>query len=382
MKRTIWLILTVLLSVMIVSAFSLAGCKEETAGEETAEEEAAEEAAGDAAEDAAEEVAEEVEEEEAGGDELPDVAVPKGGHVAAECLSEEPLRIAALMYKNNPFWYLIEDGGMAAKDYLSNFNCTVDYKIMGADLKAETSINAIESAIAEQYDGIVVTPFNEGTEVTIDKAVDQGIPVITMLGESSVPSKRIAFVGTNIPEFAEVQAQATIDILNGEGKVANVTGFFSSTPHELCSNTYKEYLEENAPDIEYLGKWEGKDSADTTYDVTKDILTANPDVDIIYCNAGGPYGAAKAIQDAGLTGEVGVVCNDFVPDNLQYMESGEMWVIVNQGPFGMCFDALVSMYNYIACDIVPLETIYSETPVMTKDNWDSEEFAKYFEDLE
>jgi ribose transport system substrate-binding protein len=302
---------------------------------------------------------------------VPDIPVPEGGHVkAVDKVPAEHLRLVCLMYKNNPFWFPIEEGGLAAAKYLSNFNTTVDYIIMGADLKAETVISAMETAIASKYDGIVVAPFNDGTEVVINRAVDAGIPVITMLGESSKPSKRLSFVGTDIPAFAKVQAQATIDYLQGKGKVANITGFFSAAPHELCSNTYKEYLKENAPGIEYLGKWEGQDSADTTYNVATDIITANPDVNIIYCNAGGPYGAAKAIQDLGLTGKVGVVGNDWIPENLKYVKTGEFVICVDQSPFGMCFDAVVTLYNYIVGGVVPPEFIPSATPVLTPATYD------------
>ena len=299
------------------------------------------------------------------------VALPAGGHVeAVDTVPEEQVRIVCLAYKNNPYWIGIENGGLAAKEYLSNFNTVVDYKIMGADLKADTCIAAMETAIAEQYDGIVVSPFSDGTEVIIDKAVDVGIPVITFSGESSIPSKRISFSGTDTVKFAQTQAQATIDHLGGKGKVANITGFFSVAPHELCRKTYEEYLAENAPDIEFLGNWEGKDSADTTYNVAKDILTAYPDVDIIYCNAGGPYGAAKAIQDLGLTGEVGVVCNDWIEDNLKYVKTGEIVALVDQNPFGISFDAIVSMYNYIVGEVQPPEFIPSENPVLTPDTYD------------
>ncbi|WP_406676825.1 hypothetical protein [Moorella sp. ACPs] len=59
---------------------------------------------------------------------VPDIPLPKGGHVkAVNKLPSKPLRLAFLSFQNNPFWYPVRDGALAAKDYLKNFNTTVDY---------------------------------------------------------------------------------------------------------------------------------------------------------------------------------------------------------------------------------------------------------------
>ena len=84
---------------------------------------------------------------------VPNVELPKGGHVeAVKQLPEKPLRIAFLSFQNNPFWFPVRDGALAAKEYLKNFNTTVDYIVMGEDMTADRVIAAMETAIAKQYD--------------------------------------------------------------------------------------------------------------------------------------------------------------------------------------------------------------------------------------
>ena len=120
------------------------------------------------------------------------VPLPKGGNVAAvNKKPTKPLRIAFLSFQNNPFWFPVHDGAVAAKAYLKNFNTTVDYVVMGDDLTADRVVSAMETAVAQKYDAIAVVPIFDGTEKVIDKAVAAGIPVFNFIAEGSKPSKRL-----------------------------------------------------------------------------------------------------------------------------------------------------------------------------------------------
>ncbi|NLJ50305.1 MAG: ABC transporter substrate-binding protein, partial [Candidatus Atribacteria bacterium] len=50
----------------------------------------------------------------------------------------------------------------------------------------------------------------------------------------------------------------------------------------------------------------------------KKSITSNPDLKGIYVTAGGPFGAAKAIKDAGLTGKLKLVCHDWMEETVAY----------------------------------------------------------------
>ena len=59
---------------------------------------------------------------------------------------------------------------------------------------------------------------------TINRAIDQGIPVITW--DSDAPkSKRIAFYGVDDFESGKILGQEAIKLLNGKGTVAIITSF-------------------------------------------------------------------------------------------------------------------------------------------------------------
>lgn len=279
---------------------------------------------------------------------VPNVPLPKGGHVAAvKQLPSKPLRIAFLSFQNNPFWFPVRDGAMAAKEYLKKFNTTVDYIVMGDDMSADRVVAAMETAIAKQYDGIAVVPIFDGTDTVTNKAVAAGIPVFNFIAESGKPGKRIAFMGQDAYAAGQLAGKTIQKLMNGSGKIGVISGVFGAPQHEARKNGALDYLKKNAAGIKVVGIYENKDKAETAYTLTKDMLTANPDLKVVYVTAGGPFGAAKAIQDLGLTGKVGVVCYDHIPENIQYVRSGQILAAIAQDPFGQGFDSCIYLYNYI-----------------------------------
>jgi ABC-type sugar transport system substrate-binding protein len=301
---------------------------------------------------------------------IPNAGVfPKGGHYKAEGKSDKLIRIAFLGWANNPFHDEIQKGVEAAKTYLAAYNCSVEYVVMGEDITLPYAVAAIENAIAKQYHGFVCIPAFDGTEVPINRAVEAGQVVVTTVAESTKPSKRLAFYGQNGYDAGLLAGQIVAQYMGGSGKLGVITGVLGVTQHEMRKNGATDYIAQNSPGINVIGVWENNDKAETAYSLTNDMLTANPDLKCVYVTAGGPFGAAKAIQDAGLTGKVGVVGFDWLPDSLKYVATGEQIALISQDPFGMGFDTCVMVYNNVVFKTKPAETdiIYNEPLVVTPD---------------
>lgn len=282
----------------------------------------------------------------------------------AEGASEEPIRIAFLGWANNPFHDEIKKGAVAAGEDLAQYNVTVDYIVMGEDITLDRVVSSLEDAIVQQYDGIICIPAFDGTEVYINKAVDAGIPVITCVAEGSKPSERLFFYGQNAEQAGELAGQLIEEYTGGEGKVGVITGILGATQHELRKNGALEYLEANVPGVDIVGVFENNDKAEIAYTLTKDMLTADPDLKCIYVTAGGPFGAAKAIQDLGLTGQVSVIGFDWLPDSLKYVESGEIVALISQDPFGQSYDTCTMMYEYLMTGEKPADEIVDVEPLV------------------
>jgi ABC-type sugar transport system substrate-binding protein len=298
-----------------------------------------------------------------------DVELPEHYYIAAAQASEEPIEIKFCYYSNNPFWDLIKDGLNDVTDYLANYNCTVTPVDMGSEADGKTIADYIETLELDEPAGIVCAPMSDGTEAYIDKAVSDGITVATYLSESTQQTDtRICFVGSDAVAGGETAAGLAADFTGGEGTVGVITGYLTMNQHEERRNGFTDKLTELSPDLEILEPVEAHDSATETYDAAVDLITAYPDLKVIYCTAGGPYGAAQAVKDRGKTGEIGVICFDWVPDNLEYVKTGEIIGAVSQDPENMAWMSTMSVFNYVAAGVEPESThLITESDLVTPD---------------
>jgi ribose transport system substrate-binding protein len=87
------------------------------------------------------------------------------------------------------------------------------------DMKAVAA--AIEEAVARKAAGIVVVGWEESLSAAVDKAVDSGVPVVTV-GMDLPSSKRCAFVGTSDFNAGVALGRYVAGKLEGRGSVALV----------------------------------------------------------------------------------------------------------------------------------------------------------------
>ena len=88
-----------------------------------------------------------------------------------------------------------------------------------AEYDLNAMIAAFDQAIAKQPKGIVVFAVEPVLTPSINKAVEAGIPVVTILGDLP-DSRRLAFVGSHQHTLGFLGGQRLANALNGEGKVA------------------------------------------------------------------------------------------------------------------------------------------------------------------
>lgn len=285
--------------------------------------------------------------------EMPDVALPAGASTAAEAYSSKPLKIGVLCFQSNPFFYPVKDGAIAAGEYLKNFNAEVEFIDMGSSMTVEEAAAALEAAMVKGYDGITVTPVFDGTEIYIDRLVDAGIPVITFVAQGSVESKRLFFYGQESYAAGQEAGKMIQELTGGEGTVAVITGTFGAAQHEARMAGGVDYLKTNCPNLNVTEPVEGKDKAETIYELTRNFIATYADLKAVYVMSGGTFGAAKAIKDAGKVGEVYVVGYDAIPENLEYIKEGTLYGVVDQDAFGQGFNPAVMMFNYLVNGTLP-----------------------------
>lgn len=285
---------------------------------------------------------------------------------------DKPLRIAVLGLENNPFWIPVKEGTLKAAEELAPYNCQVDWIVpVGDSHHASVFGNAIDNAIVQQYDAIATIAGDSGIVTYINRAVDSGIPVATFNSETETENKRLFFVGADLYNQGQAAGKAMAEVLDGKGKVGIITGFFSVEALELRRLGFEDYLAENHPDIEIVDRVENQDKADIAYNQAQDFMTANPDLSGIYVTAGGPFGAAAAVEDAEKTGIVKIVAYDFVEETMAYVKKGVITGTIGQDPFAQGHDPAVRLFNYIVEGVVPpAGRLLTRSDFVTKANID------------
>ena len=172
----------------------------------------------------------------------------------------------------------------------------VDLKevISGTDVQAQ--ISAYESMIADGAKGIITFPISStGLNKAIRKGCQKGVLFFMYDGMVTEPcAYSVAYIGSG---FGENTAQALVNALKGKGNIfmsRGVAGNMVDKRHyDGAMSVFKKY-----PDVhvvsEYYGMWDDQ----TTQLETSKALTAHPDVDGIWAEAG-ENGVIKALIASG-----------------------------------------------------------------------------------
>lgn len=265
---------------------------------------------------------------------------------AVQNTTGKEIRIAVLTTQTNAFWVDVCKGTEDVKSFLAqpNYNCTVDM-ITFETFDGQAVSEAIDTCIVKEYDAICTVGVADSIVTSIGKAVDAGIPVYLFNSNTGIDNKATAFVGQDLYGAGEKLGTILAGMVGKGGKVGMITGLYSVNAHELRRTGAEKALTDAG--VEIVGTVENHDSSDEAYTATKDFITANPDLKGILVTAGGPEGAARAIDEAGLKDQVSLVCFDTTAEMLPYIRSGVIKCTLGQDPYGQGSDPVILAYNQI-----------------------------------
>ena len=284
----------------------------------------------------------------------------------ADVVSDKQLRIAMVMVQNNPFGAAMKLGTDYAKKVLADRNAVVDWIAIG-DFDPKKFEDAIQNAITAKYDAITMFGLSEALQPVVDRAVDAGILVYITNTEPGPTSKRQAYFGQDGFKGGQTIGAALEKALGGEGEYAIITGSFNVYGPELRRKGARDILDK-ATNMKLVGEFENQDKSEEAYNITQNLLTSNPNLKGIYITAGGPFGAAKAIKDAGLKGKITIVCHDWMGETVTYIREGYISAVLDQDPFNQGYAPVVAAFNKLAANQTPPELNWFEGDIATPDN--------------
>ncbi|MDD7909624.1 substrate-binding domain-containing protein [Pseudovibrio exalbescens] len=170
-------------------------------------------------------------------------------------------------------------------------------------------VRAIEDLIARGVDVIGVVPNDaQVLEPVLKRAQEAGIKVITHESEASL-NKDFNFELISAENFGKAHADLFAEATNCEGKYAVYVGGLTVPAHNAWADAAVAHLEAKCPDMSQAADRFGvAESVDDSRTTTLDLLRANEDfAGVMAFGSQGPIGAARAVQERGLEGQVAVV---------------------------------------------------------------------------
>jgi len=248
------------------------------------------------------------------------------GAIAAH--AQEDIKIGAIYMDAQGYYAGVRKGIQdAAKEAGRNLEI-IETNAQG-DVSKESSF--IDSLIAAGVQAIITSPVSaDGSYRAIQRAKDAGIPVIcynTCLSEADQEELIAAYAVGDPYEFGNKLGQVAADyfVANNitEPKIAVLNCEFV----EVCVTRregFEAALKEKVPGYVIVANQEGA-ILDKAVSVASNILTANPELDAIFGEAGGAtLGAARAVRAQNRVGDVVVFGGDMTSEIAQELAQNDV----------------------------------------------------------
>ncbi len=229
-----------------------------------------------------------------------------------------------------------------------------------ADLDLTAMVAELELAIARKPAGLAVVGFEDSLTPVINKAVESGIPVVTV--DADLPkSKRVAFVGTGNFNAGRQGGLKLAELIGHKGQVALLTKTGQSNLNERIDG-YKAALAQ-FPDISIVQVANTDSDPVKATQVASLLMQRYPDLAGIGCvEAVGGGGAATAAREADRVGKVKIVAMDRGSAVLKQIENGVIQATVVQQTALMPIYAVMILYQLNRMDM-PISTDNTEAGV-------------------
>lgn len=178
----------------------------------------------------------------------------------------------------------------------ANFYEEASIEILTSKDDSRQQIEDIKQFIEQEVDLLIVAP-NEAAPITpvVEEAHEKGIPVI-VVDRKILSESYTAFVGADNLEIGRAVGAYVANLLQGKGKVVEITGLKGSTPAMERHQGFMQAMEK-MPDIELLAVTEGDWLQAIAQHKMDSLLQHYPKVDLVFAQndrmAAGAYAAAQ-----------------------------------------------------------------------------------------
>ncbi|GAA6160310.1 ABC transporter substrate-binding protein [Ruegeria sp. HU-ET01832] len=248
------------------------------------------------------------------------------------------------------FWQAVKSGAEQAAD---EYNVTITFEGPDNETMVDRQIDMLAAALANNPKAIGFAALDSQAAIPLlRQANDKGIPIIAFDSgvDSDIP---LSTATTDNLAAAGLAADKMAEKIGGKGKVAVVAHDQTSRTGIDRRDGFVNRIEEKYPDIEVVTVQYGQGDHLKSTEVTKAILTANPDLDGIFgTNEGSAIGVVNGVQELGTEGLV-IIGYDSGKAQKDAIKSGLMAGAITQNPVGIGYETVKAAVSALKGEEVP-----------------------------
>ncbi|NWG16990.1 MAG: substrate-binding domain-containing protein [Chloroflexi bacterium] len=255
----------------------------------------------------------------------------------------------------------------------------IELIVLDGQDKTEKQIADLEQMIAEQVDGVIISPrTSDGLAPAVQEVIDAGIPVVTIdrnvAGDTAMNT--LAHVGADNVKGGEAQGELLLKMFPNGARIFNLQGTPGASPAIDRNQGLHNVIDPVADKYQIIFEQTANFNRADGLNVTENGLAAQdvpPDV-IVAANDDMALGAVEALKARNLVGQVVVFGFDALPEALDAVRDGALTGSVEQFPGGQSRTALNLMVEYLLNGTAPAQHDNFLIPKMiTRDNFDEAE---------
>lgn len=236
-------------------------------------------------------------------------------------------------------------------------------KIVNANNSPSQEITDLNEAIAAGAKGIILNTVQESVTGAAQKAMQAGIPVVTVDRDVSHPAARVAFIGDDDVTLGREMTQFGIDTLvknhvKQPWHVAVLQGTLGASVSIGRLKGAMDVLQPliNKKQVQIVLNQSADFATDKAQAMISTELAKTTDIQLVVCgNDAMALGVIKALQTHGVTPgkQTYVVGTDAQPESLDAVKAGTQLDTVTHAPFVEAYWAVEAMENYLDGHIKP-----------------------------
>ena len=286
--------------------------------------------------------------------------------------ADQPYKLLAVVKTlSNEYWQTMERG---YQDAAAEKGVTIDVLSVPTEQDTEQQLNQLQTALAQGYDAIMVSPITPANLIPALVAANQaGIPIINVdervdpAAAEAAGAKLTSVIASDNRDAGARAAQYMIDNIPDGGKVAIIEGKAGNQSGLDRKEGFQEAIEA-AGNFEIVASQPADWDQQRALDAATNILQANPDLVGFYAaNDTMALGVVEAARAAGKLDQVVIIGTDAIPAALAAVQAGDMEGTVAQFPAEEA--RIATSLAILALQGHPVEGfIPSPIELITKDN--------------